>query len=487
MRPAPYLLRLDDHGLHACHLNDTGCTTAARFATGDASGFADWLAQQPGTARYRLVFDLVDEHVEVESVPRVRGADRRALLGRRFAMHFGDSPATWMHALGRNADAPHQEGLVLHGLTRATALTPWLDAIRRSGARLDAVTSATLLLGHFAPRTLRLDGSLLLVSLTRCGMRLSHVDRGVVRFTRLVPGIDAIADGALHEIDRTRAYLCAQPHTRSGELRTVVLAPSATRDLPQHMSTTGEGGIQHIPAISLLPPGMRPAGNDIGAIEAAHLCWLGGMPRALRCRTRSQRTGTDERGLPRPVPYTTAAAVAGALALAAFRWTDAGALEREAAAIEARTASLRSELSRLESARAPLPAAADELLAVMGQLEREQIRPLPAAVVFARVGAALDATPGIELDHLSWKPAPDAADATTVTLGVRTIDAADRPTGLAGDDALVAALADALERQGGRAFQHASAGQAGSATRTAAGPGGSRTDLHFHFRTEGPQ
>ncbi|MDE2615212.1 MAG: hypothetical protein KGL78_17390, partial [Burkholderiales bacterium] len=87
MSTSPYLLRVDEHGLLACHIDKRGnaLAPACRFAAGDVTGFAAWLARQPGGCRCRLVFDLAGEQIEVESLPRARGADRRALLARRLA------------------------------------------------------------------------------------------------------------------------------------------------------------------------------------------------------------------------------------------------------------------------------------------------------------------------------------------------------------------------------------------------------------------
>ncbi|ATE58679.1 hypothetical protein CCZ27_00745 [Thauera sinica] len=470
---------MDDHGLQACQINDAGGLPAAGFAPGDTTGFAAWLARQPKERRYRLVFDLADEHVQVESMPRVRGADRRALLARRFATHFGDSPVTWMQSLGRGTDAPHQEKVVLHGLARPAALAPWLDAIGRRGARLEAAGSATLLLGHFAPRTLRLDGSLLLVAFTRCGMRLSHVEQGTVRFTRLVAGIRPAAEDWLHELERTCSYLLAQPDLCSGGLRTIVLDPSPAAGATPHAGdAAADRGPRHVAAAALLPAGSVPAGDDMGAIEVAQLHWLADMPRALRCHMRERSAGAGAAPLPRIVPYGTAAAVAGALVLAAFRWADAAALDREAGTIEARAASLRSELAGIESARGPLPAAAGDLLAVLGRFEREQTRHLPAPVLFSRLASALDAAPGIELDHLSWQREADAEGATDVKLGLRLDDA-----GPARLDALV----DALERQGGRAFQRDVAEAAAMLTGSAADSPPMHAGLRFRFDVDGPQ
>lgn len=484
MSTSPYLLRVDEHGLLACHIDKRGnaLAPACRFAAGDVAGFAAWLARQPGGCRCRLVFDLAGEQIEVESLPRARGADRRALLARRLAAHFGRSPVAWTHALGRKTDSPHQEDVVLHGLTSSGALQPWLDVLKDKGARLEALASATSLTAHFAPRALRLDGNLLLVCLGRNGMRLSQVERGVAHFTRLVGHLHALDDEALHEISRTRTYLGTRPRAGEAGLQVVVLDGVAARDpVPDPAD-----GIRRIAAVSLFPDGPGPIAPDADLIEAAHLRWLAQMPRSLSFGTSSSQVSRAGGALPRLLPHATALATTAALAFAAMRWADAAALEREAAAVEARIASQRAELSRFKDARAALPAKAEELLAVIAHIEREQARQLPPAALFARLGAALDAVSGLELDQLSWSPPPEGAPGATITMNLRPADDLDS-TSLAETDAAVEALAQALAQRGGRAFERASPAPAGNDGYEGGGRRPPTATLRFRFDAEEKQ
>lgn len=454
-------LRVDDLGLEAWQIAGRNCDRLASFAADDSDAFAHWLGRQPRDQRYRLLVDLADEGMQVDTLPRTRGADRRALIARRFAAHFAGSPITWLHSLGGSTDAPHLERVALHGLARPTALEPWLAVLQRTRVRLDAVCSAALLLGHFAPRALHRRGRLLFVSFGRTGMRLNSTDDDAPHFTRLVPGVSPATGDWLHELGRTRSYLATQHGgAHIGPIHTIVLTSASDAAMNGMTARPGADSPDHdleiVAAATMMPAGGPPPGSGVDAIDAALLQWLARAPRNLHCRTQlAMRTAEPAR--PNRIAYgAAAAAFAGGLVIAALRWADAAALDQESAMLEDRTAALRRELAQLDASRPPLPATPAALLAALEQLDHERASRAGARPVFEIVAAALDATAGVELDHLSWQRTRGTGVSTpiAVELRLRLDDAHERPSVHARLDHLSAQLelkgARALERDDAR-------------------------------------
>jgi len=440
-----YALRVDDHALEAWQMDTPVPIRAAVFAAGDHAAFGHWLARQSKGVRYRLLVDLADEALQLETLPRARGADRRALIVRRFATHFPSSPITWMHGLGTQADGGRFERLVMHGLTRATALEPWLDAIRRSGAQLEAICSATLLLGHFLPRTLNLETPVLLATRHRGGARLTKIADGCAQFSRLLPGIEPFSDSWRHEVERTRAYLATQHSDAGAPPRTIALVDDPEHDCPQAPAD----GIEFVAATALLAPAAprlhasatasaTACANLAGAgIETVLLRCLARAPARLNCRTRACPT-TPRPSLRRLAALGCSAALAAAgLALAATRFAEAGTLDQAATALEAQSAAQRRETAALHARHGALAAPPEVVLDVLARLEREQAAHAPTRPVFETVAAALDASPGVELDQLSWQRLRSTSASAPIAVELRlhlppapaaTEDALDRLT-----------------------------------------------------------
>lgn len=433
-------LRVDDLALEAWQINSSDPVRSATFAAGDHATFGQWLTRQPRRMRYRLLVDLADEGLQIETLPRARGADRRALIARRFASHFPSSPITWMRALGPQADNARLERLVMYGMTRTTALEPWLDTIRHSGVQIEAICSATVLLGHFVSRALHLDTPALLATRHCDGTRLTLIGEGYAQFSRTVPGVTPDSDSWQHEVERTRTYLAGQQTDAGAPLRTIVIADAQDGDRPN----SADRGLEFAAAASLLSRRdiRRPASKHAPSIESALVQWLARAPAPLRCRSAACPTA------PGPTPRRlaalggAAALVALGLSLAMTRWAEAGRLDRAATTLEERTTAQRRELAELRTRHAALAAPPETLLELIARIDREQAAHTPTLPVFALVAEALEATPGVEIDHLAWQRVRSAPAAAAIAVDVHL-----RVPSEQAHDAL-ARLTDQLSSQG---------------------------------------
>ena len=190
------------------------CEAQHRFEADEAGRgrFSAYLAEEPPVP-VRVLVDLVEEEFREDSVPRVFGPDRRALIEARRRRLFGDP--TWGASLGqgRSGAGGREEGMLFTALTRPERLTPWLDAIARHRVPLAGVHSLPLLterLLHWMPAA---DAShLLVVTWQRAGgLRQTFFVEGRIKLSRLaVPPRLAEGERAawlLGEVEHLRRYL----------------------------------------------------------------------------------------------------------------------------------------------------------------------------------------------------------------------------------------------------------------------------------------
>jgi hypothetical protein len=485
MKTPTLLLRASENGLEAWQLQAQGLSHEASFEPDAHQAFGAWLGTRPTPPRLRLLLDFADDGFETESLPRSRGRDRRALIERRLATHFDASPVSWSRSLGRDPAAPHLERLQFYGLTRPGLLSPWLEACHDAGVQLDAVCPAALLLEHLAPRALQLREECLLVSFGGSGMRLSHFRDARLRFSRLVPGVQAAKSPPdtrwRDEIRRTRSYLNAQRDgARSGPLPVIVLAAGLDPADPAEALQFRDPATLGRTALAAGQP---------GDTDAALLHALQHAPRPLHCHWAGRSTSLQAPHLPLALGSVGIVLCLTCLTVAALRWADAAALDHEAAGLETRSATLRREQAQIEAARPPLPTTPAALLELVTQIEREQAGGVDTAAVFRTVSAALDATPGLDLVRLSWQRAGNEAQtaATTAATTSATADVTtDTTTAVAlqleliDDPALPAptarlgSLIEHLQRHGLQALQH-------PITRSGSAAEGQRVDLRFEL------
>lgn len=178
---------------------------------------------------FYLLADIAEEGFQLEDLPYVQGGDRNALLQRRLGQYYYNTPLSAAISLGRAPTGRRDEKILFAALTRTEAFTPWLDTLREAEANLAGVYSVPLVLAECGSKLLGEGGPVLLVSLSRGGVRQTFFDQGKLHFSRLSP----LATKSLEEVARTSAndsakifqYLLAQRQIPRGvPLRTMVMA-----------------------------------------------------------------------------------------------------------------------------------------------------------------------------------------------------------------------------------------------------------------------
>ncbi|MBM4180760.1 MAG: hypothetical protein FJ209_04305 [Betaproteobacteria bacterium] len=180
-----------------------------------------------------VAVDTVDELYRPDPLPHARGRDRREMTERRLRQIMHHSPYRAALRQEPMGDDSRRDHYLMMGLTNPAMLAPWLDILHVRGTWLAGIWLVPALAPALARRLGLGSARLLLVSEQTGGLRLSYLEHGELRFSRLAPvdsrqhenPLESYAD----EIERTRQALVGQRLlARVERLRTLLLDPLNT-------------------------------------------------------------------------------------------------------------------------------------------------------------------------------------------------------------------------------------------------------------------
>ena len=243
---------------HRGRLSDSGVIKANAEARAD---FKAYLAARPAGPVYLLV-DLAEEEFRPETIPRARGADRKALIRRKQARLFGPGARVYAERQGREQrrepGGRRAERLLFMALSGRGPVEPWVELLRAQKVPLQGILSVPALLQSLL-RTLPdiAEHALLLSLQSVSGWRQSFFVNGQLKASRLGPPAGPGGPPAallLAEIEQFRRYLASLRLMPEGQpLDVYVLAdPALQRALEQ---TPGR------------PPDLRLHDLDLGRLE----------------------------------------------------------------------------------------------------------------------------------------------------------------------------------------------------------------------------
>ena len=414
------LLYLDTRGLSSFLVAQGTVIPDASFSRPGDGSFAAYLASRPDTV-FSLVVDVPDEAFAIESQPFLRGNDRRHLLTRLQARRFPGTPFVTHRSLGRNPEGRRDERILFHALTRPALLQPWLDEISRANARfagLHSAAAANERLGNAADANLP---AFLLGGFTPSGIRLSLIENGRLRFSRLTPAPSApaatLAPRLQEEARAIREHLIGQRELS----RDVVL-----------------------PVFVLAHPDDHADLSKASNADGAPLTVLDLQQVARKCGLRTPPTGSDSlplilhvvattRNLPQFAPESTltarqagpaglaiglAGACCAALCIAASLQihTENGALAEKTVHDQARLKELEVRLARVEAETAALPAPQASLQPILQRMDDLKRASLGPDKLLAALARTLDAFPDVALHSLEWTVSPSGIPEAIIEL-----------------------------------------------------------------------
>lgn len=412
-----YLIHLGNSGLRVARTQRGQVSLESHFEAADGpAALAAWLEGHPH-ARCTLLADLPDETYHLETLPRMGARDRRQLIARRQAQLRLDTPYITHQALGRAANAhtgePPHDKVLFAAITRPAALQTWLAAFQQSQRAIDGVHMASHLAAALAPLLPGLPPLALLVWASPAGLRVSCLDGGQLRFSRLTPANTAAStelwQTCRDETRRTHQYLVGQRAIERNQ-PTPVYVLAHPRDHAALASACPDTGELHVQAVDL-PALARRCGLRTPIEDSDSLPLL--LQLASRSRQLPQLAPAALRHPHRLFDPATAlgvfaaALLAVSLVISTHNLLEASRLRQQAdsaltesLAEEARARSLSDTTPRL-----PLPS--DTLRADSARLAALQPFGTSLTAFLHHLAEALETLPSVELSSLEWSLAAD--------------------------------------------------------------------------------
>ena len=284
--------------------------------------FDAWLAERR-SAPVQLFTDLAEEDFRLDTIPHVGPRDREAILARKLAQMFRNTPFRHAVVQGREAEGRRDDRVLYNAITNPEVLRPWLESIERLRVPLGGIYSAAVFSSAMLQALDLLFPHTLLVTFTPGGaMRQTYFRDREIKFSRLTP-IDPEEGQSLgtlisEETSRTWQYLDSLRHFGENDrLEVCVLLHSGDRLLVQPSLRDFAQIQHHILEVEQVAArlGIRPAPASSTAEEVFVHLFLANPGRNHFASAEMRRFDTLRRarlGLRRAAAATLAACVAWA-------------------------------------------------------------------------------------------------------------------------------------------------------------------------------
>ncbi len=368
--------------------------------------FNNLLIEHPGMP-VAIAVDTVDELYRQDILPRVHGPDRHEMTERRLRQMIHHSP----YRAALHQSPAKEDGLrdcyLMMGLSNPEIIRPWLDIVHLRAAHLAGIWLLPALAIPLA-RQFRLNKNrLLLVSEQTGGLRLTYLEDGELRFSRLAPVDGSQYENPLEsyaeEIERTRQALVGQRLlTRAESLRTVLLDPLNTlSDLHAFLPASSGFQCESIQRAQLLDTLDLPPSLLAESADALYLRLLLWAPASANLMTREQREETRIRWWRRGLRLVAVAWVGLSLLTGIGLLLDAWRLDRKTDDLRAATRVHLEREARLLAEAGGVAAIRQRLDSIQAwrTVEAQDKSPIPA--LKAAFAASSD-TGQIRLNRLEW-------------------------------------------------------------------------------------
>lgn len=434
---------LTSNSLTVWHQHGRSLTRVGCFVAADAglAAFDDYL-QNHGRLPALVLADMVEEDFRIDSVAHTHGGDRAALLARHSARVYRGTGYRHAQVLGRDPHNKRKDEVLFSGLLNPEFADMWLDAMRHHKVPVAGVCSLPLLSVELLKRLRDPRKDVLFVTHSAAsGLRQSFFSGGRLRFSRLTPVPDDVADdyaGFVHaEIGKTKRYL-SNLHLlgRDVVLDVCLLSGGPHLDALERLRDAQPLTQFELIAVddALRKLRVRGNGDEYRCDELfAHL--------AGRSRVRNHYAGPEQRFHHRMhLIRQTLGALSVTAAVAGVLWSGTqivdGLLYRQEAE---RTRQLVDQAAARQTellARLPqTEITPEDMHAAVASAERLQRARHDPHDVLARFGQALHAYPGLRIERLEWFVSDDpgataaALDSADADAGMQEYDEDGNPVG----------------------------------------------------------
>jgi hypothetical protein len=383
----------------------------ARFPGDDlgVTAFREYLGGHRGGLFY-AVADLAGEDFHEELIPYLRGNDRALVVQRRLAQRYRDTRLATALSLGQVRGERRNERLLLTSFTNTQRLTPWLDALAESEAKLAGMFSVPLVAPALAARLGASGGRCFIVTANSTGLRQCYVEDGRLRFARLERTVDMVPEAfaafVRSETTRLAQYLSTlRVLPRDGPpVRVLVIAPPGQRAAFEQalVSDTRLSFLTLDQSDAARRAGVKSAPPGTGAEQLYLHLAVRQPPREQFARREDRRSyylWQLQRGL----------AAAGALGLVACAlyagatWFEIVGMRQEIDRLQGETSSTQQQYERITSTFPVTQTTTDNLRATVVAFTDIAKRSVPPEGSMRYLSAVLEEFPQIEIDALIWR------------------------------------------------------------------------------------
>ncbi|MFM9966979.1 MAG: hypothetical protein ACKVQK_01050 [Burkholderiales bacterium] len=371
--------------------------------------FDAYVAEAP-LALYYLLVDIVEEDFHLETIPYVRGGDRRTLLQRKLAQRYRDLTLALTLSLGYESGPRKEENILFSSFTNTQQLQPWIIALEQKEARMAGVYSVPLVAPVLASRMGFPQKRFLLVSRQHAGIRQTFIDNGQIRFSRLgqIEGDDMAqrANALSVETVRLQQYLINMRMLprEGGPLDVIVVVPDqalaqfeaacvSTTQLTFHLVTLTD---------ACKRVGQKSAPDGLLA-ERLYLHVLAGwQPAAQFAVDELRRFYNIWRA--RNAAYTASAAFFFVCAcIAGLRLYDFYNVQTQASSDQTQERKLNEQYARLQARFPKTPTTTENLKALVKNYIVLQHQTVSMEKMLVEISTAMTTVPQIQIDRIEWQ------------------------------------------------------------------------------------
>ena len=400
----------------SCALQRNGQLSEAQYLPSEEEGweaFNALLIAHPDTP-VAIAIDSVDETYRGEILPRAFGQARAEMTDRRLRQVVHQSPYRAALRQGRERKATTRgDRYLIMGLTNPEQVRPWLDIMHLRGAPLAGIWLLPALSASLVRRFHLEDPRLLLVSEQTGGLRLTYLESGELRFSRLAPvdgsQHDNPLEGYADEIERTRQSLVGQRLiTREERVKVVLVDPLNTLN-ELHGFLPEAAGFQCISINRgrLLEALKLPHALLAESADALYLSLLSRAPASANLMTAEQRATARVFWTRRGLMFAAAAWLSLSFAAALLLLGDAWRLNLQSDSLQSGVARDRARETALLAPAGGASQVGHRLAAVEAWNAVRLRDRQPAPLLEAVLAAAADIE-GIRLGNLSWLNTDDS-------------------------------------------------------------------------------
>lgn len=420
--PSRRLLYLSAHQMTAFRWQAGALLGEGLFEATEAGHqkFAVYLKHHPDSL-FALLVNVAEEGFQIETIPFLKGADRKAVIARKSGQLFFNAKLTAACSLGYEKSRRKDERVMLAALTNAPFFEPWLEALEQAQSALSGIYSLPQI-GTTLLKKLKLaEERCLLLSVQDQSIRQSYFEKGELHFSRLAPmhnsSIGGIAQSLASEALKLQQYLVSQ--------RVIGRNQPITAHILAHANA-----LKAIDASCIDTETLRFDILDIGDCasriglktppldshcEALFLHLLATSPPGMQFADDEQRHGYHLWQIRSALARAGAFALLGFLLFAGKQLFDTWRTQQETEILHAEAAAARQRYEEIVKTFPPIPADNDSLRrAVVRYTALASTSPAPDGL-YRKISRALGETPALEIDAIDWQlgtpPAAGAAPA----------------------------------------------------------------------------